>query len=156
MTGNAAITGNKASATNAQGGGIYLNSGTFNMIDGEITGNKGGRRGGGVYFPWKEDGGLIFNLGDSDDPNTWTDPVIRNNTNNSGKPNNVYVESGASIKIVGNLRLDGEKNIGISKEDNSGYFAEKNGHGVSVSIFSSDQDGCIIDERDGNFNIYTY
>ena len=152
MTGDdAAITGNQASAENAHGGGIYLNSGTFNMIDGEITDNKAGR-GGGVYFPSKADGGLIFYLGDSDDPDG-TDPVIRNNTKNSGDTNNVYVESEALIEIVGVLRQNGETEIGISKQENKGDFAKKNEHDVSVSIFSSDQDGYRVDEYDGKFNI---
>ena len=157
MTGDAAITGNQASCEDACGGGIYLNSGTFNMIDGEITGNNAGH-GGGVYFPYKADGVLIFNLGDRENPNTGTDPVIRSNTNYSGKQNNVYVESGAFIKIVGdllkNVEIETENNIGITRENDTGKFAQNNGHSVSANdIFSSDQTGYIVDSYRDEFNI---
>ena len=44
------ISGNDVTTSKKQGGGIYMNSGTFTMTDGVITGNTTAGSGGGIYF----------------------------------------------------------------------------------------------------------
>ncbi|MDR0669486.1 MAG: hypothetical protein LBF95_05335, partial [Treponema sp.] len=48
------ITGNKSTSTTYPhgGGGVYVAQGAFEMLEGEITGNKATRQGGGVFVHW--------------------------------------------------------------------------------------------------------
>ncbi len=75
------------------GGGVYVeDGGAFTMNGGTITGNTCGLGGGGVYIASK----ATFNLSGS--------PVIIGNTNTkTDAPDNVYLSSGNTIVLSGNL-----------------------------------------------------
>ena len=83
------ITGNTSTAN---GGGVYVESGIFNMGGGEISGNVSNTNGGGVYF----DSGT-FRIGGT--------AVIKNNargTTLAGAVNNVFLTGGRNIILGGN------------------------------------------------------
>ena len=111
MNNTASVTGNTASAS----GGVYVNSGKFNMNDGEITGNTANQgNGGGVYV---NDGGTF----------TMNDGAIKSNetANDDAYGGGVYVsgtnstfEMNGTASITDNMAPNGGGGVYV----NSGEF----------------------------------
>lgn len=90
----------KNNTASGSGGGVYINSGTFNMNGGSVTNNTATGNGGGVYYH----GGTFKVSGDVN---------ISGNTT-GGNANNVYLPSGKTITIAG--ELTGSGTIGVTTE----------------------------------------
>ena len=135
------ISGNEA----AKGCGVYVNSGTFNMSGGEISGNNNASNGGGVYVA----NGNFTVSGTA---------VIENNTGANSADNNVCLP-GKTITIGG--ALDRTARIGVTTTSNpdadgtiliatgtglndeaaAKFFSDKGGYAVSVN---ESKDGLVL------------
>ena len=132
MNNSASVSGNTAN----QGGGVYVESGTFNMNDGKISGNKAKNdkasndtNGGGVFV--NKSG--TFNMNDGAiTGNTATNTAERNTTYGGG----VYV-SGGTFTMNGGTSS-------VSKN------TAKNGGGVSVSSGTFNMNDGTISGNTGN------
>ena len=110
MTGGT-IGGPEAGSTNTAqyGGGVYVWDGTFTMNGGIITGNTATQNGGGVYVSSTGS----FTLGSSS--TVASSPVVSGNTKTGDSTNNVYLDTGKTLSITGELKkAGGSGNIGIS------------------------------------------
>lgn len=94
---NCVITGNKASGAN--GGGIFIDKGTFTMIGGEIKNNstKVSGEGGGVYI----NGGTFKMIGGL---------IKENNKDINSKGKGVYV-AGGSFTMSGSAKIDENNDV---------------------------------------------
>ncbi|EMB35961.1 hypothetical protein KP612_04755 [Treponema denticola] len=94
---NCVITGNKASGAN--GGGIFIDKGTFTMIGGEIKNNstKVSGEGGGVYI----NGGIFTMIGGL---------IKENNKDINSKGKGVYV-AGGSFTMSGSAKIDENNDV---------------------------------------------
>ncbi|MBD5441030.1 MAG: right-handed parallel beta-helix repeat-containing protein [Treponema sp.] len=101
MSGTAKITGNNAS----DGGGVAVNSGTFTMKDGEISGNRASNKGGGgVYVDGDASASSSF---------TMKDGTISNNTadGSKGSGGGVYVYNGTFTMEGGKISDNTAKGV---------------------------------------------
>ena len=139
-----------------RGGGVYVANGTFNLLGGTITGNEAGLYGGGVYFASAYSGhdSTVFALGD--------DAQIAGNALD-GAANNVYLEDGGMINIIGSLA--GKVGVtmmtpGVFTSGLSGKGAQRNftSDDINYTVFLTDTneaqlverpDGTIIDIPEG-------
>ena len=99
------VSGNEA----VNGGGVVVNMGgggttAFNMSSGEITGNKASYAGGGVY---------LSNYSQYNSLNVSGAPKITGNKS-GGKENNVYLDSGMTVTVSGELSKGAS--IGVTTE----------------------------------------
>ena len=94
---NCVITENKASGAN--GGGIFIDKGTFTMIGGEIKNNKTkvSGEGGGVYI----NGGIFTMIGGL---------IKENNKDINSKGKGVYV-AGGSFTMSGSAKIDENNDV---------------------------------------------
>ena len=153
------IRGNTAGGSN--GGGVYVNGGTFTMNGGGITGNESDGNGGGVYLDDTnakvtlnntssisgnvaagEGGGVYVGNGTftlSGSPN-----ISRNGLDGL---NNVYLTSGKTISI-GAGGLNTSARIGVTTATSPAAGTEVRITDTAVdgaeSIFIPDAEGCII------------
>ena len=127
MSGTAVISANKAS--NGSGGGVYV-FGNFTMTGGTIGGVEPNTAvlGGGVYV-----GTDNFTLGPS---STGSSPVISGNEETDTSPNNVYLDTGKTLSITGELKkAGGSCNIGISMATPGVFTAGWSSSGSTDSTF---------------------
>ena len=136
ISGNAKITGN---AAGRWGGAICLytdgnGASTIDMSGGQISGNKASS-GGGIYF--KSGGGQLNLIGA---------PTITGNTV-SGQANNVYLPSGKTLTITGDL-TDGAR-VGVTTENKSYPAAFSNAWPAdSADRFTADDANAHVEYRD--------
>ena len=129
------ISNNNATS---DGGGVYINSGTFNMYGGTITNNTAGQYGGGVAFNTT---GVTLYLSGS--------PVITGNTVNSNSYNVDYYKTKINVGT-----LTSGANIGVYLASSTNYVFT-NGYGDN----NKDSSGNIIapstyfSSDDGNYAI---
>ena len=133
MNNSASVSGNTAN----QGGGVYVESGTFNMNDGKISGNKAKNdkasndtNGGGVYVK-----SGTFNMNDGTIGGA-TAAAANTATNGGG----VYV-------LNGTFNMNGNVNGNASITSNK---AKQDGGGVCVSHGDFIMSGGSITGNDGN------
>lgn len=126
MNAGAKITGNKGAY---EGGGVYVNGGSFTMDGGEISGNNA-KYGGGVFV---NDGTFILNGGD-----------IKINDASSGSPS--YGDGGGVYIHSGSFIMNGGK---ISANDVYSYRGSGSGGGVYVEEGSFNMRGGTISGNNG-------
>ena len=131
MNNSASVSGNTAN----QGGGVYVESGTFNMNDGKISGNKAKNdkasndtNGGGVFV--NKSG--TFNMNDG--------AISDNKATNSDERNTTY---GGVYVSGGTFTMNGGESS-VSKN------TAKNGGGVSVSSGTFNMNDGTISGNTGN------
>ncbi|MCD7762320.1 MAG: Cna B-type domain-containing protein, partial [Lachnospiraceae bacterium] len=98
----AMISGTIAGNTATYGGGVYLDGGTFTMTGGTVTENAASAVGGGIHL-----GTGTFKISDS--------PVISDNAAAGASANNVYLPSGKTMTLDGNLAAGAV--VRVSTED---------------------------------------
>ena len=132
MNNSASVSGNTAN----QGGGVYVESGTFNMNDGTITGNKAKNdkasndtNGGGVFV--NKSG--TFNMNDG--------AISDNKATNSDEKNTTY---GGGVYVSGGTFTMNGGTSSVSKN------TAKNGGGVSVSFGTFNMNDGKISGNTGN------
>ena len=132
MNNSASVSGNTAN----QGGGVYVESGTFNMNDGKISGNKAKNdkasndtNGGGVFV--NKSG--TFNMNDG--------AISDNKATNSDEWNTTY---GGGVYVSGGTFTMNGWASSVSKN------TAKNGGGVSVSSGSFNMNDGTISGNTGN------
>ena len=103
------LSGNITGNTAANGGGVYLGSGTFTLKGGSIASNTASGNGGGVFFA----GGTM---------NVSGAPSVKNNTK-GGATSNIYLDSTNTMSITGTLN-GGADSIGVSKLGVTGTIAQ--------------------------------
>ena len=113
---------------NSDGGGIY-NNGTLTLTGGTITGNSvaSGKNGAGIYNSTD----ATLNISGK--------VIVTNNTipGSTTTPNNVYIPSGKSINITGDL--DAATSIGVTLQANYGVFTSGlNTYSGGFNNFSAD------------------
>ena len=137
MSGTASIKSNTAN----QGGGVYVNSGTFNMNDGTITGNTASGNtadqgnGGGVYV---YSGTFTMNYKAS---------VTGNTATNTKKEDTTY---GGGVGVYGGtFTMNGNASIKSNKATNGGGVCVKSGGTFNMngnaSIKSNTGNGVFVD-----------
>ena len=132
MNNSASVSGNTAN----QGGGVYVESGTFNMNDGKISGNKAKNdkasndtNGGGVFV--NKSG--TFNMNDG--------AISDNKATNSDESNTTY---GGGVYVSGGTFTMNGWASSVSKN------TAKNGGGVSVSSGTFNMNDGKISGNTGN------
>ncbi len=105
---NGTISGNDTGTNGNGGGGVFIAGGTFNMSDGSII-NNSSRSGGGVYIC---DGGT-FNMSSGS---------ISNNRALLNPGGGVNVTPGTTFKVSGNVRITGNKDSSENANDVYGYI----------------------------------
>ena len=132
MNNSASVSGNTAN----QGGGVYVESGTFNMNDGKISGNKAKNdkasndtNGGGVFV--NKSG--TFNMNDG--------AISDNKATNSDEWNTTY---GGGVYVSGGTFTMNGGASSVSKN------TAKNGGGVSVSSGTFNMNDGTISGNTGN------
>ena len=132
MNNSASVSGNTAN----QGGGVYVESGTFNMNDGKISGNKAKNdkasndtNGGGVFV--NKSG--TFNMNDG--------AISDNKATNSDERNTTY---GGGVYVSGGTFTMNGGESSVSKN------TAKNGGGVSVSSGTFNMNDGKISGNTGN------
>ncbi|MGM9651040.1 MAG: hypothetical protein ACI3VX_03760, partial [Faecousia sp.] len=121
------LFGGKLTGGSAKNGGAIavVGNGTLNLYGGEISGNTASECGGAVYL---KDGSL----------NLSGNPVVKDNTV-SDKANNIYLKSGKTLSIVGDMTTGAE--IGISTESTTYpvVFSDANDVNYADCFFADDE-----------------
>ena len=168
------ILGNGATIKNVKDCAVELTGGTFEMHDGCVIRNCSSGRGGGAISEDTENGGTINLYGgiiencscvgnggaicvnSETTLNIKGNPVVVNNTATQ-KGNNIYLESGKTLNVVGDI--SGAKTIGIESADDvrnqvSGEFGVNNNasysSGKTIAAFKNDvNDSLHAEVKDG-------
>ena len=143
MNNNASVTGNKTknnSSGTLNGGGVYVNGGTFNMNDGVIRGNAATNNGGGVYVNRgtfnMNDGAISGNEATNNKPTNTTygggvyvnggtftmngeATSVSNNTATNG--GGVYVNTGSQFNMNGNASIKSNTGNGVCVSDHATF-----------------------------------
>lgn len=124
-------------ATSENGGGVYIDSGNFLMSGGVITNNRARGVGGGIYSHHEPtyntygvcelSGGIISNNTARQGSGVYLlkcsklsgTPVIHNNTNQTGKTDNLYIPSANSAVTISSSMSEGAS-IGVTYESSLG------------------------------------
>ena len=156
------IIGNIASTT---GGGVYVNGGTFTMTNGKICSNAA-NFGGGVFIVTgtfnlsggtisentaNTSGGGVYSYGTF---NLFGNSVIKDNKKGTGESatnDNVYLYSGKTITVTGELGTNASIGVTYGGTDGKGTFAEASSDYNSGSV--SDTDAAKFTSDDSSLEV---